>query len=121
RKRFHVQAAVAITQSRSTPVLLTVPCTVMASPKAARSPLKTSSFRAGFEVRISCAMDAPIVLFILAQRRKPKALATNFANEHEFDVGKGTCLSLTTNENKIHVSRLNQAKPDSCSFGAIRG
>src|SRR5216684_7837180 len=51
----HVQAAVATTQSRSRPVLLTVPCKVIASPKAA-CPLKAFSFSAGFDVRIRLAI-----------------------------------------------------------------
>src|SRR5690242_11148960 len=49
-----VQAAVATTQRRSTPVLLTVPCNVMASPKAT-CPLNAFSFNAGFDVRIRLA------------------------------------------------------------------
>src|SRR5579859_6569676 len=52
-----VQAAVATTQSKSRPVLLTVPCNVMASPNAT-CPLKAFSFRAGFEVRIKPGMAA---------------------------------------------------------------
>src|SRR5712664_2970568 len=46
-----VHAAVATTQSSNTPVLLTVPCKVIASPPTAISPRKAFSFSAGLEVR----------------------------------------------------------------------
>src|ERR1700722_11484225 len=49
-ERPQVQAEVATTQSSSSPVLLTVPCTVIASPTATW-PWKAFSFRAGFAVR----------------------------------------------------------------------
>src|SRR5713226_5368630 len=55
-----VQAAVATTQSKSRPVLLTVPCSVIASPKATW-PLKAFSFSAGLEVRIRFAMEGPLL------------------------------------------------------------
>src|ERR1700730_7141210 len=55
RNKFQVQAAVAITHTNSTPVLLTVPCSVIASPKATPSPRNVRSFNAGFDVLISCA------------------------------------------------------------------
>src|ERR1700694_4513573 len=45
-----VHAAVATTQSRRRPVLLTVPCSVIASPKATW-PLNAFSFNAGLDVR----------------------------------------------------------------------
>src|SRR6266581_83171 len=51
----HVHAAVATTQSRRKPVLLTVPCSVIASPKATW-PLKAFSLSAGLDVRIRFAM-----------------------------------------------------------------
>src|SRR6266481_4059526 len=51
-----VQAAVATTQSSSTPVLFTVPCKVIASPPTATSPRKAFSFSAGLEVRNGLAM-----------------------------------------------------------------
>src|SRR2546427_4311269 len=50
-----VHAAVATTKSKSRPVLLTVPCSVIASPKATW-PLNAFSFSAGLEVRIKFAM-----------------------------------------------------------------
>src|SRR5882672_526089 len=50
-----VHAAVATTQSRSRPVLLTVPCSVIASPKATW-PLNAFSLSAGLEVRIRFAI-----------------------------------------------------------------
>src|SRR6267378_8372928 len=50
-----VHAAVATTQSRSRPVLLTVPCSVIASPKATW-PLNAFSFNAGLDVRIRFAI-----------------------------------------------------------------
>src|SRR5271156_1543913 len=52
---FQVQAAVAITQSSSTPVLLTVPCSVMGSPTLTPAPWKALAFRAGFDVLIKSA------------------------------------------------------------------
>src|SRR5271154_6713577 len=50
-----VHAAVATTHKSSKPVLLTVPCRVMASPKAACA-LKAFSFSAVLEVRMLSAM-----------------------------------------------------------------
>src|SRR5713226_2692359 len=50
-----VHAAVATTQSRRKPVLLTVPCSVIASPKAT-CPLKAFSLRAGLDVCIRLAI-----------------------------------------------------------------
>src|SRR5216684_4271094 len=50
-----VHAAVATTQSRRKPVLLTVPCSVIASPKATW-PLNAFSLSAGFDVRIRFAI-----------------------------------------------------------------
>src|SRR5712692_7676433 len=50
-----VHAAVATTKSRSKPVLLTVPCSVIASPKATW-PLKAFSLSAGLDVRIRFAI-----------------------------------------------------------------
>src|SRR5260370_700554 len=63
----HVQAAVATTQSRSRPVLLTVPCSVIASPKATW-PLNALSLSAGLDVRIRFAMAEilPIDEFLLS-------------------------------------------------------
>src|SRR5205807_10023767 len=55
--RFHVQAAVAIAQISSTPVLLIVPFKVMVWPNAAPSPRNVLSFKAGLEVFIN-AMNA---------------------------------------------------------------
>src|SRR5438046_8960596 len=57
--RPQVHAAVATTQSRRKPVLLTVPCSVIASPKAT-CPLKAFSLSAGLEVRIRFAMDVSL-------------------------------------------------------------
>src|SRR6266849_5885708 len=57
--RPQVQAEVATTQSSSRPVLLTVPCRVMASPRATW-PWKAFSFRAGLEVRNGFAMGNPL-------------------------------------------------------------
>src|SRR5258707_14184240 len=51
-----VHAAVATTQSRSRPVLLTVPCSVIASPKATW-PLNAFSLRAGLEVCIRLSIS----------------------------------------------------------------
>src|SRR6266851_1856476 len=53
--RPQVHAAVATTQSRRKPVLLTVPCSVIASPKATW-PRNAFSLSAGLEVRIRFAM-----------------------------------------------------------------
>src|ERR1700691_2718268 len=53
-KRCHVQAAVAIAQTRSRPVLLTVPSSVIPPPSSA-TPSKRFSFKTGFDVLISCA------------------------------------------------------------------
>src|SRR5262245_11107993 len=53
RKRFHVQAAVATEQINRTPVLLTVPDTVIRSPITRRSVSNADGFSAGFEVRNS--------------------------------------------------------------------
>src|SRR5438093_2783374 len=50
-----VHAAVATTQSSRRPVLLTVPCNVIASPKATW-PLKAFSLSAGLDVRIRFAI-----------------------------------------------------------------
>src|SRR5258707_14481499 len=55
-----VHAAVATTKSKSRPVLLTVPCNVMASPKATW-PLKAFSLSAGLEVRIRFAIALPLL------------------------------------------------------------
>src|SRR6266446_1183117 len=55
-----VHAAVATTQSKRKPVLLTVPCSVIASPKATW-PLKAFSLSAGLEVRIRLAMDISLI------------------------------------------------------------
>src|SRR5258707_4618135 len=55
-----VQAAVATTQSSSSPVLFTVPCKVIASPPTATSPRQAFSFSAGLEVRNGLAMLAPL-------------------------------------------------------------
>src|SRR5712664_2004572 len=62
-----VHAAVATTQSRSRPVLLTVPCSVIASPKATW-PLNAFSLSAGLEVRIRFAIAEilPIEEFLLS-------------------------------------------------------
>src|SRR6266852_4644303 len=57
--RPQVQAEVATTQSSSRPVLLTVPCRVMASPRATW-PWKAFSFRAGLDVRNGFAMGSPL-------------------------------------------------------------
>src|SRR5580692_11595478 len=46
----HVQAAVPTAQTSKIPVLLTVPCTVMASPTMADGREKVRSFRAGLEL-----------------------------------------------------------------------
>src|SRR5260370_40858914 len=51
-----VHAAVATTQSNNMPVLLTVPCRVIASPKATW-PLKAFSLSVGLHVRIRFAMS----------------------------------------------------------------
>src|SRR5205807_8594134 len=56
RNRFQLQAAVATAQINSTPVLLAVPCTVIASPKATPSPRNAFSFKAGLAVLINCAI-----------------------------------------------------------------
>src|SRR5260370_51632 len=53
--RPQVQAEEATTHSNSTPVLLTVPCSVIASPTATW-PRNAFSFRAGFDVRNGLAM-----------------------------------------------------------------
>src|ERR1700676_2876460 len=50
-----VHAAVAMTNSKSSPVLLTVPCRVIASPYATW-PLNAFSLSAGFDVRIRFAI-----------------------------------------------------------------
>src|SRR6266581_6325307 len=50
-----VHAAVATTKSKSRPVLLTVPCSVIASPKATW-PLNAFSLSAGLDVRIRFAI-----------------------------------------------------------------
>src|SRR5260370_28276691 len=50
-----VHAAVATTQSRRKPVLLTVPCSLIASPKAT-CPLKALSLSARLDVRIRFAI-----------------------------------------------------------------
>src|SRR6267378_3162339 len=55
-----VHAAVATTQSRSRPVLLTVPCSVIASPKATW-PLNAFSLSAGLEVRIRFAIGVSLL------------------------------------------------------------
>src|SRR5271165_376451 len=73
-----VHAAVATTQSKSRPVLLTVPCNVIASPAAA-SPLKAFSLRAGLDVRMRLAMAASGKVrthFTLHQATNPNALAS---------------------------------------------
>src|SRR6266436_1860692 len=56
----HVQAAVATTQSCSRPVLLTVPCRVIASPKATW-PLNAFSLSAGLDVRIRLAIAVSLL------------------------------------------------------------
>src|SRR5437762_14002011 len=53
--RPQVHAAVVATQSRRKPVLLTVPCSVIASPNVTW-PLKAFSLSAGLELRIRVAM-----------------------------------------------------------------
>src|SRR5713101_6218431 len=62
-----VHAAVATTQSRSRPVLLTVPCIVIASPYATW-PLNALSFSAGLDVRIKSAIAEilPIAEFLIS-------------------------------------------------------
>src|SRR6266481_404229 len=60
RDKPQVHAAVATTQSRRKPVLLTVPCSVIASPKATWS-LKAFSLSAGLEVRIRFAIDVSLL------------------------------------------------------------
>src|SRR2546428_6916646 len=55
-----VHAAVATTKSKSRPVLLTVPCSVIASPKVT-CPLKAFSLSAGLDVRIRFAIALPIL------------------------------------------------------------
>src|SRR5437899_11847807 len=55
-----VHAAVATTKSKSRPVLLTVPCSVIASPKAT-CPLKAFSLSAGLDVRIRFAIALPLI------------------------------------------------------------
>src|SRR6266853_1352704 len=55
-----VHAAVATTKNKSRPVLFTVPCSVMASPKATW-PLKAFSLSAGLEVRIRFAIALPLL------------------------------------------------------------
>src|SRR6267142_6144374 len=55
-----VHAAVATTQSRRKPVLLTVPCNVIASPKATW-PLKAFSLSAGLDVRIRFAIGVSLL------------------------------------------------------------
>src|SRR5580700_1323298 len=63
-ERPQVQAEVATTQSRSMPVLLTVPCTVIASPVAIW-PWKAFSFRAGFAVRKGLGMVYILCILLL--------------------------------------------------------
>src|ERR1700691_1920685 len=53
--RCHVHAADAIAQRRRSPVLLTVPWTVIPSPSCRAKPPKAFSPSTGFEVLISCA------------------------------------------------------------------
>src|SRR5467141_1775026 len=55
-----VHAAVATTQSSSRPVLFTVPCSVIASPKATW-PLKAFSLSAGLDVRIRFAIGVSLL------------------------------------------------------------
>src|SRR5579863_8084276 len=54
-KTFQVHAAVATTHNNRSPVLLTVPCTVIASPIPAPSPSNAFGFNAGFDVLIRSA------------------------------------------------------------------
>src|SRR5580704_3711919 len=56
-----VHAEVTTTHNRSRPVLLTVPCNVMASP-IATWPLNAFSFRAGLEVLIRFAIAEVVFL-----------------------------------------------------------
>src|SRR5947209_20360075 len=73
--RFHDQAAVAMAQTSSSPVLLTVPLRVMVSPNAMPSPLNVLSFNAGFEVFMSA-----ILLSSLA--KKPQRRTCTPGQEH---------------------------------------
>src|SRR5713226_5854277 len=91
-----VHAAVATTKSRSKPVLLTVPCSVIASPKATW-PLKAFSLSAGLDVciRLAIAEILPIYTFliprnlvllnsILSFRSFPSCLAQNEIAQEDF-------------------------------------
>src|SRR5216683_3990731 len=60
RDKPQVHAAVATTQSKRNPVLLTVPCNVIASPKATW-PLKAFSLSAGLDVRIRFAIGISLL------------------------------------------------------------
>src|SRR5216684_5468216 len=72
RDKPQVHAAVATTQSRRKPVLLTVPCSVIASLKATW-PLKAFSLSAGLDVRIRFAMVSPCLIASISLRRiEPK-------------------------------------------------
>src|ERR1700722_12341447 len=81
----HVHAAVAITQTRSTPVLLTVPCTVIALPETARSPWNVVALSAGFEVFISANSDLLVAGFspALSIHYTRRRLAAFFLNSSD--------------------------------------
>src|SRR5260370_32121821 len=76
--RPHAHADVITTQSSSRPVLLTVPCKLIASPPTAISPRNAFSFRPGLEVRNELAMRNFLVsytysLYPRKLRRKSRA------------------------------------------------
>src|SRR5271168_681883 len=91
---FQVQAAVAITQISSKPVLLTVPCSVIASPSPTPSPWNALAFRAGFDVLIKsatvtllCAARADVVA--RPELRPPPLFPTYYGNFTSFRVSAG--------------------------------
>src|ERR1039457_1535353 len=74
KKRFQVHAAVATQRMSRIPVLLTVPDTVMLSPKVASPVRKASELNAGFEVLINWAMRSLLTSISLPIRRAGRYL-----------------------------------------------
>src|SRR5260370_34748415 len=82
-----VHAAVATTKSRRSPVLLTVPCSVIASPNATWS-LKAFSLSAGLDVRIRFAIGVSLLITNISLRRlEPKFKIGRRVPDSQFPVG----------------------------------
>src|ERR1700720_2314290 len=76
----HVHAAVATTHSSSKPVLLTVPCRVIASPPRVTSLRNAFSLRAGLDVRNGALRDGSAMFGFLVVTHPVYARRNRVAN-----------------------------------------